>query len=41
MRVGKILRSKMFWGGAITGIVVGPWALNKVGVKVPTVGGGS
>lgn len=39
MRIRKILRSKVFWGGAITGVVVGPWALGKVGASLPTFKG--
>lgn len=45
MRIPRFLRNKCFWGGAVAGMVAGPWALAKlgsvtgVGVKVPTVGG--
>ncbi len=35
----RILKSKMFWGGAISGVVAGPWVLNKVGVSLPSFRG--
>ena len=46
MRLPRFLKSKHFWGGAVAGVVLGPWALNKtgqvtgVGVSVPRVGNG-
>lgn len=35
----RILKSKLFWGGALTGVIAGPWALGKVGVSVPSFKG--
>jgi hypothetical protein len=35
----RILRSKKFWGGALVGVVAGPWALGKVGVSLPAFRG--
>jgi hypothetical protein len=29
MRMRKILRSKVFWGGAIAGWLGGPWVASK------------
>lgn len=40
------LKSRKFWGGAIAGMVVGPWALSQVqrvsgvGLSLPKVGNG-
>jgi hypothetical protein len=33
------LRSKKFWLGAAAGVIVGPWALGKVGVSLPSFQG--
>lgn len=47
MRMRKILRSKIFWGGAVAGTIAGPWALGKlrqvsgVGLSLPSVGSGN
>ena len=41
-----VLRSKKFWLGAATGMIVGPWALGQVqrisgvGLTLPRVGNG-
>lgn len=35
----RILKSKKFWGGALVGVIAGPWALSKVGVSVPSFRG--
>jgi len=42
-----VLRSKKFWGGAVAGMIAGPWALNQlrrvtgVGLSLPSVGNGN
>jgi len=35
----RILKSKKFWGGALVGVIAGPWALNKAGVSLPSFTG--
>jgi hypothetical protein len=41
----RVLRSRKFWGGAVAGMIVGPWALGQlkritgVSLGLPSVGG--
>jgi hypothetical protein len=45
MRLPRFLKSKKFWGGAATGLILGPWAIKKgqqitgIGVSYPQPGG--
>jgi hypothetical protein len=34
-----VLKSRKFWGGAIVGVIAGPWALGKIGVSLPSFRG--